>query len=110
MANVFIPGAACSNHFSGVIGSGFGADDGASLLMAFRGLQGESAAQGEAHKVMAQELETLVADPFEKWAEQHKARISESRGVILEGWLTTFEHRAEEVISCHSNFDPEETH
>lgn len=78
-------------------GKGFGADDGASLLMAFRGLQSESVAQGEAHKTLAQELETLVADPFEKWAEQHKARITESKDVILEGWLATYEHRAAEV-------------
>lgn len=55
-------------------GTGFGADDGASLLMAFRGLQAESIAQGEAHKTVAKELHTLVADPFEGWA--HGYRVS----------------------------------
>jgi hypothetical protein len=51
--------------------TGFGADDGASLLMAFRGLQAESVAQGKAHKTISNELNTLVADPFEHWAVSH---------------------------------------
>jgi len=49
-------------------GTGFSADDGASLLMTFRGLEAESVAQGQAHKSIANELHTLVADPFEQWA------------------------------------------
>ena len=49
-------------------GSGFSADDGASLLMAFRGLQAESASQAQIHMSISKELETLVADPFEQWA------------------------------------------
>lgn len=49
-------------------------DDGASLLMAFRGLQAESTAQGQAHKAIATELETLVADPFDQWAQTYKVR------------------------------------
>lgn len=55
-----------------MIGSGFDADDGASLFMAFRGLQRESAAQGKAHHNVAKELTTLVADPFEDWALRYK--------------------------------------
>lgn len=42
--------------------------------MAFRGLQTESANQGEAHKAIAKELHTLVADPFDEWAQGHKVR------------------------------------
>lgn len=57
-------------------GAGFGADDGASLLLAFRGLQAESATQGQAHHTIADELATLVADPFEHWAESYKVFIS----------------------------------
>lgn len=53
-------------------GTGFDADDGASLLMAFRGLQRESAVQGQAHRNIAKELTTLVADPFAKFALRHK--------------------------------------
>lgn len=53
---------------------GFDADEGASLLMAFRGLQAESAAQGEAHRALAKEINTLVADPFEDWARGHRVR------------------------------------
>jgi hypothetical protein len=40
--------------------------------MAFRGLQAESATQGQAHKAIAGELDSLVADPFELWAVQYK--------------------------------------
>ena len=40
--------------------------------MAFRGLQAESAAQGEAHRTVAKELKELVADPFAEWAAGHK--------------------------------------
>jgi hypothetical protein len=36
--------------------------------MAFRGLQVESATQGQGHYNIAKELTTLVADPFEEWA------------------------------------------
>lgn len=52
-------------------GSGFDVDDGATLLATFRSLQAESRKQGEAHKVAAQELVTLVADPFGAWASKH---------------------------------------
>lgn len=57
------------------LGTGFAADDGASLLMAFRGLQAESAAQGQAHKSIAKELNTLVADPFEDWAQGYRVKL-----------------------------------
>jgi hypothetical protein len=49
-------------------GTGFSADDGATLLMAFRGIQAETSQQGGAHKSIARELHHLVADPFEGWA------------------------------------------
>lgn len=42
--------------------------------MAFRGLQAESAAQGQAHHTIAKELTTLVADPFDEWAQGYKVR------------------------------------
>lgn len=44
--------------------------------MAFRGLQAESTAQGQAHKTVAAELETLVADPFDQWAQTYKVCIA----------------------------------
>lgn len=52
--------------------TGFSADEGASLFMAFRGLQSESIIQGQAHKSIARELQTLVAEPFDEWAQGHK--------------------------------------
>lgn len=54
------------------IATGFSADDGASLLMAFRGLQAESVSQGQVHNSIAKELTTLVADPFDHWAQGYK--------------------------------------
>lgn len=44
--------------------------------MAFRGLQAESVAQGEAHKAIAKELHTLVADPFNEWAQGYKVCVA----------------------------------
>lgn len=58
------------------VGTGFDADDGAALYMTFRALQSESIKQGEAHKAIAHELATLVADPFGEWATGHAVRIS----------------------------------
>lgn len=55
-----------------LIVTGFNADDGASLLMTFRGLQAESVNQGQAHNSIAKELTTLVADPFDHWAQAFK--------------------------------------
>ncbi|KIJ55243.1 hypothetical protein M422DRAFT_23852 [Sphaerobolus stellatus SS14] len=70
---------------------GFDADDGASLLLAFRALQAESVKQGEAHKITAQELVSLVADPFGQWASGHNTRIHESRKTLIDGWLKAYE-------------------
>jgi hypothetical protein len=53
---------------------GFDADDGATLLMAFRGLESESVKQGEIHKAIARELLELVAGPFATLAQEHKVR------------------------------------
>jgi hypothetical protein len=43
--------------------------------MAFRGLQAESVEQGRVHKAIAQELQDLVADPFDEWAQRYKVRV-----------------------------------
>ena len=59
-------------------GKGFTADDGATLLMAFRGLQAESVKQGEVHKSIAHELNTLVLDPFHEWATAYQVRTPHS--------------------------------
>lgn len=40
--------------------------------MAFRGLQAEAVTQGAAHKATASELSTLVADPFDEWAQGYR--------------------------------------
>jgi len=43
--------------------------------MAFRGLQEESKAQGKVHRDISNDLQTLVADPFNEWAQGYKVRI-----------------------------------
>lgn len=63
---------------NGVLGSGFDADDGAALYMTFRALQSESVKQGQAHKAVANELATSVADPFGEWASEHAVRHNNS--------------------------------
>ena len=55
-------------------GTGFDADDGASLLMTFRGLQTETAEHGQLHEAISVELHTLVAQPFKAWTEKYKVR------------------------------------
>ncbi|KAF5383527.1 hypothetical protein D9615_003598 [Tricholomella constricta] len=82
---------------TGPAGTGFGADDGASLLMAFRGLQAESVAQGQAHKSIAKELNTLVADPFEDWAQGYAERIKQNKGTVVDNWLKSYEQAHGEV-------------
>ncbi|KAL1747937.1 hypothetical protein HDZ31DRAFT_80085 [Schizophyllum fasciatum] len=77
---------------TGPKGAGFGADDGASLLMAFRGLQEESAAQGRVHKAIATELETLVADPFADWAHGYRDRLHQNKATVMDHWLRGYEH------------------
>jgi hypothetical protein len=78
-------------------GHGFGVDDGASLLMAFRGLQTESVVQGEVHRGIARDLEDLVLDPFIDWSAKHKDRIYDSRTVILDEWVKGYENGQSEV-------------
>lgn len=78
-------------------GTGFDADDGAALLRAFQGLQVESAAQGDAHKKVAQELESSVADPFDNWAAGHAERIRETQHVLLDVYIGTYEEKGGDV-------------
>ncbi|KAJ7634132.1 hypothetical protein DFH06DRAFT_679234 [Mycena polygramma] len=82
---------------TGAAGTGFGTDDGASLLMAFRGLQAEATAQGQAHKTVAAELETLVADPFDQWAQTYKDRLQQSKSQTIDYWLRSYEQAHGEV-------------
>ncbi|KAJ1306794.1 hypothetical protein OPQ81_007780 [Rhizoctonia solani] len=82
---------------TGTRGTGFDADDGAALLRAFQGLQTESTAQGNAHKSLAQELDTMVADPFEHWAAGHAERIRDSRHVLLDVYIKNYEEKGAEI-------------
>lgn len=92
--------------------TGFGADDGASLLMAFRGLQAEAVAQAKAHENVAKELISLVLDPFAEWAQGYKAslihscvpvlipsqdRIRQTKSAVLDNWLRNYEQAQADV-------------
>ncbi|KAF9646360.1 hypothetical protein BDM02DRAFT_3099970 [Thelephora ganbajun] len=72
-------------------GTGFQADDGASLLMTFRGLQAESAENGQLHEAVSNELRTLVAGPFQAWTEKYKTRLAQAKEQALQGWIGDFE-------------------
>lgn len=74
--------------------------------MAFRGLQSESATQGTAHRTIANELNTLVADPFEDWAQGYRERLRQSRATVIDHWLKSYEHSHGEVRSALSHADP----
>ncbi|KAJ3986364.1 hypothetical protein F5890DRAFT_1572336 [Lentinula detonsa] len=89
---------------TGTTGTGFAADDGASLFMAFRGLQTESNAQALVHQNISKELSSLVADPFAEWAEGYKDRIMQSRGVVLNQWLYSYEHNLGEVAKLKHQY------
>ncbi|KAH0582749.1 Rho-GTPase-activating protein 8 [Termitomyces sp. J132] len=82
---------------TGPAGTGFGADDGASLLTAFRGLQAESVIQGQAHRNISKELGTLVVEPFEQWALGYAERIKSNKVTVLDNWLRSYEQAHAEV-------------
>jgi len=84
-------------------GTGFGADDGASLLMAFRGLQAESVAQGAAHQAVSKELHTLVAEPFAQWAQGYKERLKQSKANVMDR-LHAYELGEEEVAKLKHQY------
>lgn len=85
-------------------GTGFDADDGASLLMAFRGLQSESIAQGKVHEAIAKELDNLVAEPFDEWAKGYKERLRQNRATVVDGWLRSYEHAQADVIKLKNQY------
>ncbi|TBU60977.1 hypothetical protein BD310DRAFT_874563 [Dichomitus squalens] len=85
-------------------GSVFEEDDGASLLMAFRGIRDESAAQGTLHESIAKELQTSVIEPFEKWAASHKDRLLASKVNMLEGYIHNYEVGLAEVAKLKNDY------
>ncbi|KAG8744195.1 hypothetical protein FRC10_010661 [Ceratobasidium sp. 414] len=89
---------------TGARGTGFDTDDGAALLRAFQGLQTESAAQGDAHKNLAQELEKMVADPFENWAAGHAERIHETQHVLLDIYIKTYEDKGYDILKLKQTY------
>ncbi|OAX43944.1 hypothetical protein K503DRAFT_610472 [Rhizopogon vinicolor AM-OR11-026] len=85
-------------------GTGFNNDDGASLLMAFRGLQEESKSQGKVHKDISNDLQALVADPFNEWALGYKDRLSSSKATVINNWLRAYEDSQKEVIKLKNSY------
>ncbi|KZS94423.1 hypothetical protein SISNIDRAFT_42434 [Sistotremastrum niveocremeum HHB9708] len=99
-----IAGTLTNPGLTGPPGRGFGADDGASLLVAFRGLQQESIKQGEAHRAIANDLGNLVLEPFSTWSEAHKDRVLKSRDVVIEQWLRGYEQASGEVAKLKHHY------
>ena len=85
-------------------GIGFSADDGASLLNTFRGLQRESIAQGEAHGALAKDLHDLVVEPFHDWADKHAGRVEGVKRGILDGRLRVYEQGLVEVAKLQNQY------
>ncbi|KAI0664187.1 hypothetical protein C8Q70DRAFT_1049696 [Cubamyces menziesii] len=85
-------------------GSAFDVDDGASLLMAFKGLREEASAEGAIHESVAKELQTAVAEPFEKWAEGYKERLLASKANMLDGWMYSYEIAQTEVNKLKNDY------
>ncbi|KAH6916179.1 RhoGAP and Fes/CIP4 domain-containing protein [Coprinopsis sp. MPI-PUGE-AT-0042] len=85
-------------------GKGFDADEGASLLVAFRGLQAESVAEGQHHKSIATELESLVADPFDAWAQGYKNRLRQQRSALIDNLLHAYEQGQAEVTKLKQQY------
>ncbi|KAG9312988.1 hypothetical protein JVU11DRAFT_6426 [Chiua virens] len=84
--------------------AGFSRDDGASLLMTFRGLQAESAAQGQIHRDTSKDLQTLVVEPFHVWAQGYKERLSTSKATALNNWVRYYEDAQKEVIKLKNAY------
>ncbi|KAG8788636.1 hypothetical protein FRC19_009933 [Serendipita sp. 401] len=82
---------------TGPRGTGFSADDGASLLMAFWGLKQEAKAQGDGHKAVANDLKSLALQPFATWAKGHEERIADAKLNLLDMWLKDYEDSYEEI-------------
>lgn len=90
--------------------------------MTFRGLQNESASQGQVHKNIAKELETLVVDPFDSWAQSYKVcmiaaisalpcssisfqlRLGQSRYAVLDTWMKAYEQAQGEVAKLKHQY------
>ncbi|KAK2463698.1 hypothetical protein APHAL10511_004449 [Amanita phalloides] len=75
----------------------FDRDDGASLLMAFRGLHAESVAQARAHHDAAKDISTLVLAPFADWAQGYTDRITHTKSAVLDNWLRNYEQAQADV-------------
>lgn len=83
---------------------GFGADDGASFLAAYRQLRVSQADLADAHKKVAKQLDILVLAPFEDWSVGHKDRVLasiEEVEAVLERW----EDQSKEVARLKERYE-----
>ena len=72
--------------------------------MAVKGLREETISQGLLHESVAKELQTNVAEHFEKWAANHKDRLLASKANMLDGWIYSYEMNQAEVCSRACRF------
>ena len=78
-------------------GTGFSADDGASLLMAFWGIKQETKVQADGHRSLANDLQALALQPFAAWAKGHEQRVKDAKLNLLDVWLHEYEQSINEV-------------
>lgn len=72
--------------------------------MAFWGLKQETKLQGDGHKVVADDLQKLVLEPFGEWAHGHEGRIKDSKTNLLDLWLREYEHSLNEVNKLKATY------
>lgn len=85
-------------------GTGFAADDGASLLMAFWGLKQETKAQGDGHRAVANDLQALALQPFASWSKGHAQRVKDAKINVLDLWVGDYEQALEEVNKLRETY------
>ncbi|ORY87547.1 hypothetical protein BCR37DRAFT_401536 [Protomyces lactucae-debilis] len=82
---------------------GFQRDDGASVKRAFEGMVKETHESGKTHLKMATNLQTMVLNPFGKWAQEHAERVSRSEKELT-GKVKVHDKQHNEVKKLRSTY------
>ncbi|KAI8460687.1 hypothetical protein BY996DRAFT_4574368 [Phakopsora pachyrhizi] len=83
---------------------GFGYDDGASFLFAYKQLVSSQSDLAAAHSKLALQLDRLVIGPFETWSTEHEQRLSKSIAKV-ESVLAQWEKQSREVTKLKERYE-----
>lgn len=83
---------------------GFGHDEGATVRKAYEGIINEMAEEGKHHLQVAQSIRVMVLTPFNKWTEQHRARVEYSADFLREK-VKVFDHEGAESEKAKKKYD-----